>query len=94
MVYFCLAMYLGINSCNHTSYIVIIYYFLHGRRKLIAEIPIFASLYHLFCVLRMLRDSRAYVVYKGGVPQNVAKFTETHVCRSLFLIKLRWLQLY
>ena len=49
MVYFCLAVYLGIKSCNHVSYIVIIYYFLHGRRKLIAEIPIFASLYHLFC---------------------------------------------
>ena len=46
-----------------------------------------------FVVLRMLRSSRAYVFYKIDVLQNVAKVTEKHVCRSLFLIKLR-LQLY
>ena len=36
----------------------------------------------------MLRSSRAYVFYERGVLQNVAKFTEKHVCQSLFLIKL------
>ena len=41
----------------------------------------------------MLRSSRAYVFYKRDVLQNVAKFTEKHVWRSLFLKKLS-LQLY
>ena len=41
----------------------------------------------------MLRSSRAYVFYKSDVLQNVAKFTEKHVWRSLFLKKLS-LQLY
>ena len=39
-------------------------------------------------VLRMIRSSRAYVFYKRDVLQNVAKLTEEHVYRSLFLIKL------
>ena len=41
-----------------------------------------------FVVLRMIRSSCAYVFYKRGVLQNGAKFTEKHVCRILFLIKL------
>ena len=41
-----------------------------------------------FVVLRMLRISHAYVLYKRGVLQNVAKFTEKHVCRSLVLKRL------
>ena len=41
----------------------------------------------------MLRSSRAYVFYKRDVLQNVAKFTEKHVWRSLFL-KMLSLQLY
>ena len=40
-------------------------------------------------VLRMLRSSRAYVFYKRDVLQNVAKFTEKHVCQSLFLINVK-----
>ena len=39
-------------------------------------------------VLRMIRSNRAYVFYKRDVLQNVAKLTEEHVYRSLFLIKL------
>ena len=41
----------------------------------------------------MLRSIRAYVFYKRDVLQNVAKFTEKHVWRSLFL-KMLSLQLY
>ena len=66
---------------------------LHGRWRWTTKIPISASLNNFFGVLRMLRSSHAYVFYKSGVPQNVAKFTEKQVCRSLFLIKLS-LQLY
>ena len=41
----------------------------------------------------MFRSIRAYVFYKRDVLQNVAKFTEKHVWRSLFL-KMLSLQLY
>ena len=43
--------------------------------------------------LRIFRSSRAYVLYKTGFLQSVAKFTEKHVYQSLFQIKLS-LQLY
>ena len=36
-----------------------------------------------FMVLRMLKSSRSYLFYKRSSIQNVAKFTEIHLCRSL-----------
>ena len=41
-----------------------------------------------FAALRMLRSSRAYVLYTKHVLESVAKFTEKQVCQSLLLIKL------
>ena len=42
---------------------------------------------------KILRGSCAYVFYKSGVLQIVAKLQKKYVCRSLFLIKLS-LRLY
>ena len=68
-------MYLGVKCCSLMPYIVIINYSLHGRWQP-REFLLWHHCITYFVVLRMLRSSRAYVFYKRGLLQNVAKFTE------------------
>ena len=40
------------------------------------------------------RSSRPEVFYEKGVLINVAKFTEKHLCRSLFIKKEIWISVF
>ena len=41
-----------------------------------------------YCITYLVTSSRSYVFYKRVSLQSLAKFTEKHLCWSLFLIKL------
>ena len=76
-------------TLKHNSFSSII---LCGRWRLTT--PIFASLYHLLCGFKNAQKQRCvFVLQKRCSSKCCQIFTEKHVCRSLFLLKLS-LQLY
>ena len=78
-------MYLEVKCCNRIQYVVIIYYFLHGRWRLTIWVPIFASLYHLFCSSK--NDQRrpcACVLHKRCSSKCCKIYRKTRVLESVF----------
>ena len=59
--------------------------FHHGSWRLTTEIPIFATLYHLFCGFKNAQKQPCVCVLQKRCSSKCCQiFTEKHVCRSLY----------